>query len=88
MSNQIPPDQLTAYESAIDEADVGRFSVGLERLPATRAKLHRGRFSQGLERLPESARKRRPGRYADGLDHEVDSMRRGSFAEGVARVPR
>jgi hypothetical protein len=86
MSKQIPPDQLTAHESAIDEAEVGRFSAGVECLPATRTKLHRGRFSQGLERLPESARKRRPGRYADGVDHEVDALRRGSFAEGVARV--
>jgi hypothetical protein len=86
MSDQIPPDQLTAYESAIDEAHVGRFSAGLERLPATAAKLHRGRFSQGLERLPESARKRRPGRYADGLDHEIDALHRGTFAEGLTRA--
>jgi hypothetical protein len=86
----IPPDQLTAHESVIDEALVGRFSGGLERLPATAAKLHRGRFSEGLERLPESTRKRRPGRYADGLEHEIDALqrlRRGSFAEGVERAP-
>ena len=48
MSEQIPPDQITAHESVIDEAHVGRFSRGLERFPAKPAELHRGRFSQGL----------------------------------------
>jgi hypothetical protein len=73
MCEQIPPDQLTAHESVIDEGHVGRYSRGLERLPATPAVLHRGRFSQGQELLPESARKRRLGRFGDGLEHEVDA---------------
>ncbi len=79
-----PPDQLTAHESAPDEAHVGRFSTGLESGPPTAARLHRGRFSAGLEQLPETPRKRRPGRYSDGLEarrEETPTSRRGSFAD-------
>jgi hypothetical protein len=84
---QPPPDQQTAYESARFEGDVGRFSDGLESLPATPEKLHRGRFSEGLEQLPESPRKRHPGRFSDGLDRVPETRtkgRRGSFADGLA----
>jgi hypothetical protein len=91
MPDQIPSDQLTAHESVVDEAHVGRFSRGLEALPATPATLHRGRFSEGLERLPESPRKRRPGRFSDGLAQQVDAIpghQRGSFADARRRRPR
>jgi hypothetical protein len=87
--SEIPPDQITAHESVIDEGHVGRFSRGLELRPQTPAKLHRGRFSEGLERLPESMLKRRPGGYADGLARQVDAIRRlsrGSFADGLSRA--
>jgi len=82
-----PPDQRTAHESAPTEAQVGRFSRGLERQPATAQKLHRGRFSEGVEQRPDSARKRRVGRYSDGIDRDVlrrPEVLRGSFAN-VAR---
>jgi hypothetical protein len=81
-----PPDQQTAYESARFEGDVGRFSDGLESLPATADKLHRGRFSEGLEQLPQTPRTRHPGRFSDGLDRVPETptkVRRGSFADGV-----
>ena len=50
--NPPPPDQQTAHESVRYEADVGRFSRGIEEQPATPQKLHRGRFSEGMEELP------------------------------------
>jgi hypothetical protein len=81
------PDQQTAYESARFEGDVGRFSEGLEVLPATPDKLHRGRFSEGLEQLPETPRKRHPGRFSDGLERVPETLaktRRGSFSDGLA----
>ena len=85
-----PPDQRTAHESAPTEAQVGRFSRGLEQQPATAQKLHRGRFSEGVEQRPESPRKRRVGRYSDGVDHDLllrPEVLRGSFA-GVAAPGR
>ena len=77
------PDQRTAHESVPDQAHVGRFSGGLERLPANPRKLHRGRFSDGMERRPETALLRRVGRFSDGVDHDValrPELIRGSFA--------
>lgn len=81
----LPPDQRTAHESVPDEAQVGRFSRGLELGPVTAQKLHRGRFSEGLERRPESAIKRRVGRFSDGVDDDAvlrPELLRGSFADG------
>jgi hypothetical protein len=84
METTLPPDQQTAHESVLDEADVGRFSTGVERRPPTPEKLHRGRFSEGLERVPQTARKRHNGRFSNGLEHLPETptkVRRGSFAD-------
>jgi hypothetical protein len=89
--NPIAPDQQTAYESAPDEAHVGRFSNGLEALPPTPAKLHRGRFSEGLERIGPTVTGYRPGRFSDGLEGEPETpakLHRGSFADRESSRPR
>ena len=86
----LPPDQQTAHESVRSEADVGRFSRGLERRGANNQKLHRGRFSEGMERIGQTARKRHPGRFSDGLEVLPETPRklhRGNFAEGMERTP-
>jgi hypothetical protein len=89
-SKEPPPDQQTAHESVRDEADVGRFSEGVEQRPQTRRKLHRGRFSEGMEELPQTPRKRHPGRFSEGVERVPETQRklhRGSFAEGMHPTP-
>ena len=89
-ARELPPDQQTAHESVRSEADVGRFSRGLERRGQNNQKLHRGRFSEGMERLGQTARKRHPGRFSDGLEALPETPRklhRGNFAEGMERTP-
>ena len=45
---ELRPDRITAHESVLDEALVGRFSEGLE-VRAERARtLYRGSFADGL----------------------------------------
>jgi hypothetical protein len=87
---ELPPDQQTAHESVRSEADVGRFSRGVERRAENDQKLHRGRFSEGMEHLGQTARKRHPGRFSDGLEELPETPRklhRGNFAEGMERTP-
>ena len=87
---ELPPDQQTAHESVRSEADVGRFSRGLERCAENNQTLHRGRFSEGMERLGQTARKRHPGRFSDGLEALPETPRKlhpGNIAEGVERTP-
>ena len=72
-------DQVTGHESAPYEAEVGRFSRGLEQMPLTPQKLHRGRFSEGLEHGVAT----RVGRFGDGqavLDVRRPRVVRGTFA--------
>jgi len=54
-----------------DEA-VGRFSQGVEELPADDPeKLHHGRFSEGVEQLPEEdPEKHQERRFSEGQDSE------------------
>jgi hypothetical protein len=44
---------------------IGRFSTGVEQLPASD---HRGRFSQGVEQLPETPEKAVERRFSEGYD--------------------
>ena len=86
----LPADQQTAYESAPDQAHVGRFSTGLEARPGTPEHLHRGRFSEGLERVPQRIT-RHNGRFSVGLEERpetADKIRRGSFADREVPVDR
>ena len=90
MQMMIPADQVTAHESVVDEAQVGRISRGLEGARLTPSALHRGRFSEGLERLADTRRKRRPGSFADGLTRSGDrrvATLRGTFARGQQHDP-
>jgi hypothetical protein len=83
MENTLPADQQTAYESAPDQAHVGRFSTGLESRPWTPEHLHRGRFSEGVERVPQEIT-RRNGRFSVGIEERpetAEKIRRGSFAD-------
>jgi hypothetical protein len=83
MENTLPADQQTAYESAPDQAHVGRFSIGLERRPWTPEHLHRGRFSDGVERVSQQIT-RRNGRFSVGIEERpetAEKFRRGSFAD-------
>jgi nucleotide-binding universal stress UspA family protein len=69
---------------------VGRFSEGLEQLPAAPGKLRQGRFSDGIADLPESVDELHHGRFSEGIEQPLvtaASRRRGSFADGHAEIP-
>ena len=55
-----------------DEETVGRFSEGVEELPADEdEKIHRGRFSEGVEQLPDDdPEKHEERRFSEGQDDE------------------
>ena len=58
----------TARMLAAKDGSTGRFSTGIEQLPATRDKLHVGSFGDGISRLPKTAVARRVGSFADSYD--------------------
>ena len=79
--SEIPPDQITAHESVIDEGHVGRFSEGLERLPESMRKRRPGGYADGLARQVDAIRRLSRGSFADGLS-------RASAARQPRRAPR
>jgi hypothetical protein len=58
-------------EAFPEDEEVGRFSEGVEELPADDPeKIHRGRFSEGEEELPEEdPEKHEERRFSEGQDH-------------------
>ena len=81
---QAPP------RASAENRRVGRFSEGIEDLPATPSKLHVGRFSEGIERRRTAPDMLRTGRFSEGIErlprNTPSKRRRGTFGTGYAAV--
>jgi hypothetical protein len=80
----------TVADVGVDLSEVprcGRFSTGIEVVPAAPTKLRVGRFSDGVARAAGGSAGARIGRFSTGTERWPDApdrLRVGSFADGYA----